>query len=325
MKRRDFLAATSLPAIAAGFPAQSLAQAAYPAQPVKVLVGFPPGTAADLAGRAVADAMARRLGQPFVLENRTGAGSNIAAKALATAQPDGYTLFVSTIANTINAAFAGSTTVDPLKDFLPITLIGNVPNVLVVHPSVPVNSVSDLIRLARSRPGELSYASSGIGTSPHLSGELFETMTGSKVAHIPYRGSTPAVTDLLGGQVQFMFAPASSVLQHVRAGKLKALAVTSPKRTAIAPELPTMDEAGLKGFETSVWVGLVAPVNTPADVVAKLRAAAHAAIDAPEVQAAYKVQGIDPLKTSPEEFTRYMRSEATRWRKLIQDAGIKPE
>jgi len=325
MKRRDFLAATSLPALTAAFPAGSQAQAAYPAQPVKVLVGFPPGTAADLAGRAVAEVMARRLGQPFVLENRTGAGSNIAAKALATAQPDGYTLLVSTIANTINAAFAGSTTVDPLKDFLPITLIGNVPNVLVVHPSVPVNSVSDLIRLARSRPGELSYASSGIGTSPHLSGELFEKMTGSKVAHIPYRGSTPAVTDLLGGQVQFMFAPASSVLQHVRAGKLKALAVTSPKRTSIAPELPTMDEAGLKGFETSVWVGLVAPVNTPADVVAKLRAAAHAAIDAPEVQAAYKVQGIDPLKTSPEEFTRYMRSEATRWRKLIQDAGIKPE
>ena len=325
MKRRDFLAATSLPALAAALPAGARAQAAYPAQPVKVLVGFPPGTAADLAGRAVTDVMARRLGQPFVLENRTGAGSNIAAKALATAQPDGYTLFVSTIANTINAAFAGSTAVDPLKDFLPITLIGNVPNMLVVHPSVPVNSVSDLVRLAKSRPGELSYASSGIGTSPHLSGALFETMTGSKVAHVPYRGSTPAVTDLLGGQVQFMFAPASSVLQHVRAGKLKALAVTSPKRTAIAPELPTMDEAGLKGFETSVWVGLVAPVKTPADVVAKLRAAAHAALDAPEVQAAYKAQGIDPLKTSPEEFTRYMRSEAVRWRKLIQDAGIKPE
>jgi tripartite-type tricarboxylate transporter receptor subunit TctC len=324
MKRRQLLASTSALLVAA-LPLVSAAQATYPANPVKVLVGFPPGTAADLAGRAVAESMGRRLGQPFVIDNRSGAGSNIAAKAAATAAPDGYTLFVSTIANTINAAFPNSQSVDPLKEFVPITLIGNVPNVLVVHPSVPAASVADLVRLAKAKPGQMSYASSGIGTSPHLSGELFSMMTGAKVMHVPYRGSTPAVTDLLGGQVQFMFAPASSVLSHVKAGKLKALAVTSAKRTVVAPELPTMDESGLKGFETSVWVGLVAPAGTPSDVATRLRAVAHAAVDSPEVQATYKMQGIDPIKTSQDEFARYMRSEAQRWGRLIKTAGIKPE
>jgi tripartite-type tricarboxylate transporter receptor subunit TctC len=324
MKRRQLLAsATAL--LGAGLPLVCAAQAPYPASPVKVLVGFPPGTAADMAARAVTESMGRRLGQPFVVDNRSGAASNIAAKAVATAVPDGYTLFVSTIANTINAAFPNSQSVDPLKDFVPITMIGNVPNVLVVHPSVPAGSVADLIRLAKAKPGNMSYASSGIGTSPHLSGELFAMMTGAKVVHVPYRGSTPAVTDLLGGQVQFMFAPASSVLPHVKAGKLKALAVTSAKRSAVAPDLPTMDEAGLKGFETSVWVGLVAPAGTPPEIATRLRAVAHAAIDSPEVQATYKMQGIDPIKTSQDEFDRYMRSEAARWGRLIRTAGIKPE
>lgn len=324
MKRRQLFACFPM-LFAATLPGFSLAQSPYPSNPVKVIVGFPPGTATDTAMRSVSAVMASRLGQPVIVENRSGAGSNIAAKAVATAQPDGYTIFASTIANTINAAFPNSKSVDPLKELLPITMIGSVPNVLVVHPSVPAGSVADLIRLANAKPGELSYASSGVGTSPHLSGELFSSMTGSKVVHISYRGSTPAVTDLIGGQVQFMFAPASSVLQHVRAGALKALAVTSDKRIAIAPDLPTMEEAGLKGFETSVWIGLMAPATTPADVAAKLRTAAHAAIDAPEVQAAFKAQGIVPVKTSQDEFTRFMRSEATRWGKLIQTSGIKPE
>ena len=322
MKRRELLASMAFGTI---FPALCLAQQPYPASPVKVLVGFPPGTAADVAGRAVTEAMSRRLGQPFVVDNRAGAGSNIAAKALVTAPADGYTLLVSTIANTINAAFPGSTSVDPLKEFAPVTLIGNVPNVLVVHPSVPAASVADLVRLAKEKPGSLAYASSGVGTSPHLSGELFAMMTGTKVTHVPYRGSTPAVTDLLGSQVQFMFGPASTVLPHVRAGKLNALAVTSAKRTSIAPDLPTMEETGLKGFESSIWVGLVLPFNTPAEVTGKLRAAAHAAIDSPDVQRTFRAQGIEPMKTSQEEFTQYMRSEAARWGKLIQTAGIKPE
>jgi tripartite-type tricarboxylate transporter receptor subunit TctC len=318
MKRRILLAVFALAAVGG-----AQAQAPFPSGPVKILVGFPPGTTADLATRAVAEQMARNLGQPVVVENRAGAGSNIAAKAVATAAPDGYTLFAATIANTINASFPNATTVDPLKDFAPLTLIGNVPNVLVVHPSLNVATLQDLVQAAKARP--LSYGSSGIGTAPHLSGELFTMMTGAKLQHVPYKGSTPAVTDLLGGQVQLMFAPASSVMQHVRAGKLKAIAVTSPKRTSAAPDLPTLDELGLKGFETSVWTGLVAPAGTPPAVLARLRTAAHAALDSPEVHALYKAQGIDVLRTGGEEFTAYLRSESARWTKVIQTSGIKAE
>ena len=318
MKRRLLLASLSLVAAAAVH-----AQTTFPASPLKVLVGFPPGTAADLATRAVAEQMARQLGQPVVVENRAGAGSNIAAKAVATANPDGYNLFAVTIANTINASFPNSTSVDPLKEFAPVTLIGNVPNVLVVHPSLNVNTLQELVNTAKGR--SLSYGSSGVGTAPHLSGELFTIMTGAKLQHVPYKGSTPAVTDLLGGQVQLMFAPASSVMQHVRAGKLKAIAVTSPKRTSAAPDLPTLDELGLKGFETSVWTGLVAPAGTPPAVLARLRAAAHAALDSPEVQAVYKAQGIDVLKTGADEFTAHLKNESARWTKVIQAANIKAE
>jgi tripartite-type tricarboxylate transporter receptor subunit TctC len=306
-------------------PVMAGAQAAYPSSPVKVLIGFPPGTAADVATRVVTDSMAKRLGQPFVVENRAGAGSNIAARALVSSPPDGYTLFVATIANTINASFPNSTAVDPTKDFTPVTMIGNVPNVLVAHPSLDVANVNDVIKVAKAKPGGLSFGSSGIGTSPHLSGELFSMMTGVKLVHVPYRGSTPAVTDLLAGQVQLMFAPASSVMQHVRAGKLKALGVTSIRRSAVAPDLPTLDELGLKGFDTSVWVGLVLPPRTPAEIADKLRTAAHAALDSPEVQSVYKAQGIDVVKTSQEEFSAYLRSEAARWSKVVQATGMKPE
>lgn len=325
MKRRELLLA-SVPALAAAaLPSWSAAQPAYPSSPVKVLVGFPPGTATDVAVRAVVDQMARRLGQPFIVDNRPGAGSNIAAKAVATAPPDGYTVFAITIANVINAAFPVANAVDPLKDFKPITLIGNVPNVLVVHPSLKVSSVAELIALAKTKPGSLSFASSGVGTSPHLSGELFARMADIKMVHVPYKGSTPAVTDLLGGQVQLMFSPASTVLPQVRANKLQALAVTSPRRTSIAPELHTLDELGLKGFDTSVWMGLMAPARTPASVITTLRNAAHAALDSSEIQAIYKAQAIDVLKTSDEELSRFLRSEGARWSKFIQQTGIKPE
>lgn len=324
MNRRKLLSCLPM-VLGTALPVTALAQPVYPGGPVKVLVGFPPGTATDIATRAVAEQMARRLGQPFVVDNRPGAGSNIAAKAVATSQPDGYNLFAITVANSINAAFPNSTAVDPVKEFAPITLIGNAPNVLVIHPSLNVSTVAELIAYAKAKPGNLSYASSGIGTSPHLSAEQFKQMSGVKIVHIPYRGSMPAVTDLLGGQVQMMFSPTSTVLQHVRSGKLKALAVTSPTRTAAAPDIPTLDELGLKGFNTSVWIGLVAPAGTPQSVINKLRAAAHAGIDSLEVQSAYRAQGIDPMKTSGDELSRFLRGEATRWSRFIQAAGIKPE
>jgi tripartite-type tricarboxylate transporter receptor subunit TctC len=324
MNRHLWLATLSL-ALGAAAPATATADAGYPSRPVKLMVGFPPGSATDVAARAVCEGMARRLGQPCVIENKAGAASNIAAKAVLTSPPDGYTLFMGTSANAINAAFPQSTSVDLAKDFVPITMIGSVPNVLVAHPSLGVTSVNDLIRMAKAKPGSITYASSGNGTSPHLSGELFSSMAGVQMMHIPYRGSTPAVTDLLAGQVQLMFSPASTVLPHIRAGKLKALATTSTKRTAIAPELPTLDELGLKGFETAVWFGLVAPAGTPPAITATIRAAAHAALDAPAVQALFSAQGIDIVKTDAADFASYVGSETAKWSKLIQATGIKPD
>lgn len=324
MNRRSRLAAL-LMAMAAAFPPVAWGEPGYPSRPVKVVVGFPAGSATDVATRAVAEALGRRLGQPFVVENKPGAASSIAAKAVASSPADGYTVFVGTVANVINAAFPNATSPDLAKDLAPVTLIGSVPNLLVVHPSLGVTSVEQLIQAAKAKPGQITFASSGNGTSPHLSAELFCAMASIKMLHVPYRGSTGAATDLLGGQVHVMFSPASTVLPHIRAGKLKALASTSAKRTAIAPDLPTIDELGLKGFETSVWFGLVVPLGTPPEVAAKIQAAAHAALDSPEVQALYRAQGIEVAKSTPEEFARHVRSETVKWTKVILAAGIKPE
>ena len=324
MDRRQCLAAMSL-AVAATISPTAWAQGGYPSRPVKVVVGFTAGSVTDVAARAVAEALSHRLGQPFIVDNRPGAASNIAAKAVTTSPADGYTLFVGTVANTINAAFPNATPPDLAKDFVPVTMIGSVPNILVVNPSLGVASVDQLIRAAKAKPGQIAFASSGNGTSPHLSGELFSSMAGIKMLHVPYRGSTPAVTDLLGGQVQVMFSPASTVLPHIRAGKLKALATTGAKRTAIAPDLPTVEELGLKGFETSVWFGFLLPVGTPPDVVAKLQTATQAALDQPDVQNLFRAQGIEVVKSTSDEFARYIRSETSKWAKVIQAAGIKPE
>lgn len=322
MDRRHCLLALATVAVA---PMPAWAQGAYPARSVRVVIGFPPGSATDVATRFVAESLARRTGQPFVVENRPGAASNIAARAVSSAAADGYTLFIGTVANTINAGFPNSTAADLSRDFVPVAMIGSVPNMLVVHPSLNVASVDELVRLARSRPGDITYASSGNGTSPHLSAELFSSMAGIRMTHVPYKGSSQAVTDLLGGQVQLMFSPASTVLPHVRTGKLKGLATTGATRAAVAPDLATIAELGMKGFETSVWFGVVAPPGTPAEVVTRLNAAVNAALDAPDVQEQLRANGIDAVKSSPEDFARYIRSESAKWAKVIQAAGLKPE
>ena len=324
MDRRQCLGAMLLATAATIAPA-AWAQDSYPSRLVKVVVGFPAGSATDVAARAVAEALAKRLGQPFIVDNRPGAASSIAAKAVATSPPDGYTIFVGTVANTINAAFADANSPDPAKDFAAVTMIGSVPNILVVNPSLGVTSVDQLIRAAKTKPGQIAYASSGYGTSPHLSGELFSAMAGIKMLHVPYRGSTPAVTDLLGGQVGVMFSPASTVLPHIAAGTLKALATTGAKRTPLAPDLPTVRELGFKDFESSVWFGFLMPVGTPPDVVAKIQAATHAALDQPDIQNQFRAQGIEVVKSTPDEFSDYIRSETSKWVKVIQTAGIKRE
>jgi tripartite-type tricarboxylate transporter receptor subunit TctC len=307
---------------AAIVPLDVYAQDKYPSRLIKLVVGFPPGTSTDVATRVVAEALAKRVGQPVITENRPGASSSIAARAVASSEPDGYTVFVGTVANAINAAFPNASGPDLTKDFTPVAMIGSVANVLVVNPSLGVSSVPELVAAAKAKPGAITFASAGHGTSPHLSGELFASRAGVRMLHVPYRGSAQAVTDLLGGQVQVMFSPASSVLPHIRAGALKALATTSAKRTELTPDLPTLQELGFTDFESSVWFGFLLPAGTPPAVVARLRSETEAVLDLPEVQAQFRTQGIDIVKSTPDGFASYLRSETSKWADLIRSAGI---
>lgn len=295
----------------------------YPSRPVRLIVGFGAGSSADLSARIVAQRMSQTLGQQVVVENRAGAGSNIATEAVARAPKDGYTLLMGTVANTINVSLAPNTNFDFQKDLAPVALVSTLPNIFVVHPSTGAKTVSEFVALAKAKGNELSFASSGVGTSPHLSGELFNVMAGVKLVHVPYQGSAQAVTDLLAGRTVAMFSPASTVLQHVKEGKLVALASSQLKRAGSAPELPTMDEAGLKGFDTGVWFGLMAPAGTPKEVVDKLAQAVNEALKNDEVLARLKQQGIDPLGGTPDEFAHYVASEIKKWADVASAAGLK--
>ena len=294
----------------------------YPTRPVRIVIGFGPGAVADLAARVLGGRMGQTLGQQFVVENRAGAGSSIAAEYVARAPKDGYTLFMATVANTINPALS-NLSFDFAKDLTPIALIANVPHMLVIHPSLGVNNVQELIALAKSKPEQIHYASSGVGTLAHLSGELLNRMAGVKLVHVPYPGSAQGVTDVLAGRVTVMFSPASTVWPHVLAGKLKALATTQPKRAAMAPDLPTMAEAGLQGYDAGIWIGLLAPAGTPREIIDKLARAANEALQSNEVLTPLRAQGIDPLGGSPDEFTRYIASEMKKWETVIAAAGLK--
>jgi tripartite-type tricarboxylate transporter receptor subunit TctC len=295
----------------------------YPARPIRVVVGFSAGSGADISARVVGQRMGQILGQQIVVENKTGAGSSLAAEQVARAPKDGYTLLMATIANVINAVVNPNLSFDFRKDFAPVVRLTTTPNILVVHPSVGVKSVKELIDLAKAKPDQLSFASSGVATGTHLAAELFKVMTGVKMVHVPYAGSPQAVTDLLAGRVQVFFSPASTVLQHVREGKLVALASTEARRAAMAPDLPTMAEAGLPGFETGLWFGLVAPVGTPKEIIDKLARDGNEALKADEVGKALAPQGIDLVGGSPEEFARYLDGEMKRWATVAEAAGLK--
>jgi tripartite-type tricarboxylate transporter receptor subunit TctC len=295
----------------------------YPARPVRIVVGFPPGAAGDLAARTVAGGLSRVLGQQFIIDNKPGASSSIAAASAALAPKDGYTLFQSTVANAVNAALTPNLSFDIAKDFSAIALTAIVPVILVVHPSLGVNSVAELIALAKTRPGQLFYASTGVSTTLHLAGELLNARAGIKLVHVPYQGSPQAVTDLIAGRVQIMFVSASTVMPHVRAGTLKALATAAAKRTDLAPELPTMAELGLPDLDASLWFGLSAPAGTPRDVVDKLNRAVNEAVTSPEIVAQFKRQGFEPLGGTPEEYQRYLAAEIAKWRSAAEAAGVK--
>jgi tripartite-type tricarboxylate transporter receptor subunit TctC len=323
-RRRTLALGLTLPmALAAQFALRCAHAEDYPARPVHIIAGFIPGSAADITARVLGQRMGQTLGQQFVIENKAGAGSSLAAEFVARAPNDGYTLFLGSSANITNAAINPALSFDMAKDFAPIALATTVPIILVVHPALGVNSVQELIALAKAKPGEVLYASTGVGTAPHLSGELFAIRGGVKLVHVPYQGSPQAATDLLAGRTSMMFSPASAVVAHVATGKLKALASAAAKRPSIAPDLPTMAEAGMADFDTSIWFGLMAPASTPREVIDKLARAASEALASNEVLASLHPQGFDALSGGPEEFAATIQREIKRWGEVAQAAGLK--
>lgn len=305
------------------FTGAAMAQA-YPVKTVRMVIPFPPGGTTDILGRVAAQKLTEALGQQVVPDNRPGAAGNIGAEQVAKAPADGYTLLTapgSTL--TIHPSLYAKLPFDPLKDFAPVTILAAVPNALVVHPSLPVRNVKDLIALSRTRPGQLNYASTGAGQSTHLSMELFKSMAGLKIVHVPYKGSAPAVTDLLGGHVPLMFDNMPSALPHVKAGKLRALAVSTLKRSPVAPEIPTVAEAGLPGFEVSVWFAVLAPAGTPREVSERLNRVLVKALQAADVRERLLTQGAEPIGNTPDELTAQMKRDLVKWAKVVKDADIK--
>ena len=294
----------------------------YPTRPVRIVVGFGAGAVADIAARVLATHMSQSLGQPVVVENRTGAGSSIAAEYVARAPKDGYTLFMATVANTINPAL-NKLSFDFGRDLAPVMLVADVPQMMVVHPSLGVGSVPELIARAKSKPDEVQYASSGVGTLSHLSAELLNNAAGIRLMQVPYPGSAQAMTDVLAGRVPLMFGPASTVWPNVTAGKLTALAVTQQSRAAMAPNVPTMVEAGVPGYSAGIWMGLLAPAGTPPDIVEKLARAANDALRSPDVTAPLRTQGVDMKGGTPVEFGRFIDDELKKWAAVVATAGLK--
>jgi tripartite-type tricarboxylate transporter receptor subunit TctC len=297
------------------------AQPAYPSKPIKLVVGFVAGSATDTAARILVGRLNHFIGQQVIVENRPGASSAIATEVVANAPADGYTLLFSSASATVNASVQDNAQTRAYKSLAPVAMVANVPNILVVHPSLGVKSVRDLIALAKSRPDGISYASSGIGTSPHMSAELFDYRAGVKMQHVPYKGSSQAMNDVLSGLVPVMFSPASSVLAHIRAGKLVALATTSNRRTSLL-DVPTMEEAGIPDFNLSIWFGVLAPRGTDAAIVRKLAAAIEKAQDDPETRAQLATQSMEVVKAGPAEFGAFIDTEIARWGQLIKANNI---
>jgi tripartite-type tricarboxylate transporter receptor subunit TctC len=310
-------------ALLALFASPAIAQDDYPSRPIKLVVGFPPPASGDMLSRAVGGKLSQTIGQQIVIENRPGASSSIAAEAAARAPKDGYTLFLGTVANVVNAAITPNLSFEFAKDFAPIGLAATVPVMLVVHPSINVSSLKELIALAKSKPGEILYASSGVATTPHLTGALLNAQAGIQMRHVPYQGAPPAVTDLIAGRTHVMFSSAATVWPQVQAGKLKALAWAAPKRAAIAPDLPTVAELGMPDLDASIWFGLMAPAGTPQSVLDKIGRELNAGLKSPDLLATLAKQGYEPLGGTPADFTRYIDAELKKWKAAAALAGVK--
>ena len=298
----------------------------YPSKPVRFVVPFAPGGTTDVLARLVGEKLSASLGQQFVIDNKPGAGGNIGTAQVAKAEPDGYTILMGTVGtHAINASIYPSLPYDPVGDFAPVTLVATVPNVLVVNPELPAGSVAELIALAKEKPGELNFASSGNGTSIHLSGELFKSMTGVDIVHVPYKGSGPAMVDLLGGQVQMMFDNLPSSAPQIAAGKLRPLGVTSKERSPTLPDLPTIAEAGVPGYEALSWFGVLAPAGTPDAIVATLQAEIAGVLADPAMRQRFAELGAVPVGGTPAEFATLIGTETAKWAEVVKNAGIKLE
>jgi tripartite-type tricarboxylate transporter receptor subunit TctC len=311
--------------LSAGLAVGAHAQGQYPAKPVRLVVPFPPGGGSDALSRILGPKLSEGLGQQVVIENRPGAGANIGAEVAAKSPPDGYTLLMGNVAHAINASLYAKLNYDFIKDFAPVSLLASTPNIVVVHPSVPAKSVKELIALARARPGQLDFASSGAGSSAHLAGELFMSMAGVKMNHVPYKGGGPAVVALLGGEVSVGFATTPSVIQHVKSSRLRGLAVTTAKRSPSTPDLPTVSEAGVNGYEAGTWYGLLAPSGTPKEVVSRLHAESMKYLGSPDVKQRLDNAGFEAIGTTPEQFGAYIRTETEKWGKVVRAAGVRVE
>ena len=295
----------------------------YPNKPVRLVVGYAAGGATDVIARLVADKLGRELDQTIIVENRSGANSNVGALAVAKAAPDGYTLYMYTIANTINNTLYNDLGYDPAKDFAPVGLIAKIPNVLVVNPSLPVKTVAEYVEFTKNAKDGVTFASSGSGSSIHMSGEMFKMTTGLNMLHVPYRGSAPAVTDLIGGQVQSMFDNAPSAVPHIQAGKLRPLAVTSAERSPQLPDVPTMAESGYPDFEVQSWFGIAAPAGTPGPVIAKLNAALNKALEDVDLQKRLSDMMATPAPGTPDDMRAFMHQEIENWGKVVKASGAK--
>ena len=296
----------------------------YPSRPVRWIVPFAPAGPTDLMSRAVAEKLTQRLGQQFVVDNRAGAGGNIGAEVVARSAPDGYTLMIGHVGtHAINAALYPKLAFDPIKDFTPITLIATLPLALVIHPSVPAKDAKELIALAKARPGQLNFASAGNGGPTHLTGELLKTSAGIDIVHVPYKGNAAALLDLTAGRVQMMFSNLLTSMPHVRAGKLRAIGISSGKRSPQAPDLPSIAESGIPGFNAVPWYGVLGPAALPRHIVAKLNMEISRALALPDMNERFVAQGIDLQSSTPQEFGALIKSEAVKWRKVVKDAGAK--
>ncbi len=315
------IAALVLLALASTADAQS-----WPAKPIRIISPYPPAGANDLLARIIAPKLSEQLGQPVVVENRAGATGNIGAELVAKAPADGYTLLMGQAGNlTINISLMAKIPFDPVRDFSPVTMVASTPNVLVVHPSLPVRTVKDLIALAKAKPGQINYATSGIGSPGHLAAELLNKSAGIRLVHIPYKGAAPALLDVVAGNAHLYFTSAVSAQPFIPSGRLRMVAVASAKRSPSLPEVPTVAEAGFPEFDVSSWWGVVAPASTPREVVMRLQTEIHRVIALPEIRAKLAEQGLDIATNTPEQFAAYIKSETAKWAKLIREVGVKPE